>query len=276
MSTLDLWCTGLSLVGNKIGKVDLHNDPEAEEPNPWKLVGKFRYDFHSHVVIVPANEQHVYYVLGGIKENWFIFKDNCLVSKAPMPEKSFFSAVFLDGKVHTFGGFDICDKIQLKAWEYYNIEKDEWDKNDSIMLHITRSQSSCWVFEDNIIFIFGGYNKELGTLDSVERYETDKNVITLLKVTMPTPLRRFATIKISTTKILLIGGLEKLNKESDAVFWLDLESDYRIEKLDKIDKAGVVDYPIVIDSIGNLHLFIEREAGTLPPFDVVYSFLEYS
>lgn len=70
--------------------------------------------------------------------------------------------------------------------------------------------------------------------------------MTALKVTMPNPLRRFASMKISTTKILLIGGLEKLGKESDAVYCLDLESEYRIEKLDKIDRAGVIDYPIII------------------------------
>jgi hypothetical protein len=65
--------------------------------------------------------------------------------------------------------------------------------------------------------VFGGYNKEFGTLDSIERFEIDKCKMTALKVTMPTPLRRFASIKISTTKILLIGGIEKLSKESDAV-----------------------------------------------------------
>ena len=59
--------------GKKIGKVELHSDPDAEEPNPWKLVGKFHYDFYSHVVVVPTNEQHVYYILGGVKENWFLF-----------------------------------------------------------------------------------------------------------------------------------------------------------------------------------------------------------
>lgn len=93
---------------------------------------------------------------------------------------------------------------------------------------------------------------------------------------METPLRRFSSIKISTTKILLIGGLEKINRESDAVYCLDLEPEYRIEKLDKIDKAGVVDYPIIIDNVGNLHLFVEKDSGTSPPTDVIYSFLEYS
>ena len=44
--------------------------------------------------------------------------------------------------------------------------------------------------------------------------------MTALKVEMPTPLRRFASIKISSTKVLLIGGLEKMGKESDAVSYL--------------------------------------------------------
>jgi hypothetical protein len=46
---------------------------------------------------------------------------------------------------------------------------------------------------------------------------------------VPQPIRRFASIKISTTKILLIGGLNKSGSESDAVFCFDLEKDYTIE-----------------------------------------------
>lgn len=57
---------------------------------------------------------------------------------------------------------------------------------------------------------------------------------------------------------------------------MDVESDYRIEKLDKIDQPGVIDYPIMIDTVGNIHLFIEKDAGTKPPLDITYSFLEYS
>lgn len=51
---------------------------------------------------------------------------------------------------------------------------------------------------------------------------------------------------------------------------------YSIENLDKIDKAGVAEYPVILDSIGSLHLFIENATGTSPPVRSVYSFLEYS
>jgi hypothetical protein len=102
---------------------------------------------------------------------------------------------------------------------------------------------------------------------------------------MPTPLRRFASAKIANSKILLLGGLTRLSKDSDAVFCFDIEQSenkdkqgfsYSIENLDKIDKAGVIDYPVIIDSVGSLHLFIENSSGTSPPLRAVYSFLEYS
>lgn len=107
---------------------------------------------------------------------------------------------------------------------------------------------------------------------------------------MTIPLRRFATCKISNSKILLLGGISRLSKDSDAVFCFDIdtvenkradkkapkEHSYNMENLDKVDKAGVIDYPIIIDSVGSLHLFVENASGTSPPYRTVYSFLEYS
>lgn len=133
--------------------------------------------------------------------------------------------------------------------------------------------------------MFGGYNKELGTLSSIERYDIKQKRITLLDIKMTCPLRRFAAIKISSSKILLMGGVSRLSKDSDAVYCFDIEdtqengkpcTKYTIENLDKVDKAGVVDYPIIIDSVGSLHLFVENSSGTNPPMRTVYSFLEFS
>jgi hypothetical protein len=79
------------------------------------------------------------------------------------------------------------------------------------------------MFRDNIIFIFGGYNKDAGTLDSIERYDIDKRRILMIELKMPSALRRFATIKISKTKILMLGGISRLSKDSDAVYCFDCE-----------------------------------------------------
>ncbi len=99
---------------------------------------------------------------------------------------------------------------------------------------------------------------------------------------MMQPLRRFATIKISQSKVLILGGIGRLSKDTDSVYCFDAsDSDngtpaYSMEVLDKIDRAGPVDQPVILDSIGSLHLFIENQSGTSPPFRTVYSFLEYS
>ena len=155
-------------------------------------------------------------------------------------------------------------------------------------MNVARSQSSACLFQDQIIFIFGGYNKEIGTLNSIERYDINLKQVVLLEIKMPCPLRRFASIKISMTKILLMGGIGRLSKDSDAVYCFDVDdgensgvndpkkSTYTIENLDRIDKPGVIDYPIIIDSVGSLHLFIENASGTSPLMRSVYSFLEYS
>jgi hypothetical protein len=145
------------------------------------------------------------------------------------------------------------------------------------------------LFQENVIFIFGGYNKELGTLNSIERYDITQRRITLLPdIKMPCPLRRFASVKISNSKVLLLGGIGRLSKESDTVYCFDIDdsknkdglepanSTYSIEVLDKIDKPGVIDYPVIIDSVGCLHLFVENASGTSPLMRTVYSFLEYS
>ena len=128
-------------------------------------------------------------------------------------------------------------------------------------------------------------------MNSIERYDVSLKKMTLLEVKMTIPLRRFATCKISSSKILLLGGISKLTKDSDQVFCFDIEAlspadpnnpkqrvqhSYSLENLDKVDRPGVIDYPVIIDSVGSLHLFVENASGTSPPIRTVYSFLEYS
>ena len=195
-------------------------------------------------------------------------------------EISFFPAVSVNAQfIYTFGGYDNVEKIQVRTCEVYDINKDRWHKND-VQLNDARSQASACQFKESVIFIFGGYSKEAGTLDSIERYDIDRRRMTLVELRMPSALRRFASIKISKTKVLLLGGISRLSKDSDAVYCFDCEDagkpQYSVEVLDKIDKPGVIDAPVIIDSVGSLHLFIEQASGTSPALRSVYSFLEYS
>lgn len=289
--------------GNKIGQL-LIEGPEAEEFPKWRLIAKLRGEFPCHFTLVYINggavgspniETHkdvdTWFLLGGMGNNCQQYINKNIVNKAAMlQEKSFFSAVSARGGrlIYTFGGYENQEKVQLKGCEYYNIQEDKWYINGDIQLNVARSQSSCCLFEENLIYIFGGYNKESGTLSSIERYDIDHGKVTLLNIKMTIPLRRFSTCKISASKILLLGGISRLSKDSDIVFCFDIERlthgdrknpaemNYSMENLDKIDKAGVIDYPVIIDSVGSLHLFVENTSGTSPPYRTVYSFLEYS
>ena len=260
--------------GQRIGKIEVKSQ-DQDEPSKWKLLGKYKFEFFSHFTYVLTGDNGIF-LLGGSGTNCLNFKDKNIIAKANMPEKVFFSAVYLNGIIYTFGGYDIYDKLQLKSWEYFDVVSNTWHKNESVQLSMPRSQSSAWIYDENTIFIFGGFNKDSGTLSIIEKFEIKEKKIAPITLTMPTALRRFSSIKISASKILLIGGLERMNKESDAVYWFDLDVEYRIEKLDKIDRSGVVDYPIIVDTVGNLHLFIENAVGTSPPYNITYSFLEYS
>jgi hypothetical protein len=101
--------------GNKIGKKALSVEVEGEEPLKWKLHARYAHEFHSHTLTVATSTPNEFYVMGGAKNNMLHYKDAKMDVKANMPEKSFFTAVYLNDKIYVFGGFDIYDKIQLKT-----------------------------------------------------------------------------------------------------------------------------------------------------------------
>ena len=257
--------------GNSISE---YNVNKAE--TRWKIIGKYKNVFSTHFVMIFAESQG-YYLLGpNALGTCLQYKSRRLIPKQNMPErKSFFCGIFIKTKIYTFGGYDSLEKLQLKSCEIYDIENDSWIKNPA-SLNKARSQAAVCIMTINTIYIFGGYNKQDGTLGSIEKYSIKENIIKLLKLTMPNPLRRFSAIKIAPTKILLLGGLQKLGKESDSVYCVDFEDQETVEKLDKLSKGGVIEAPIIIDPVGCLHLFIENCSGTAPPYHITYTFLEYS
>lgn len=90
-----------------------------------------------------------------------------------------------------------------------------------MQLNEARSQASAALFDDTTVFVFGGYNKEAGTLATIERVDLQRRRVQPIELKMLQPLRRFATMKISSSKILILGGIGRLSKDSDAVYCFD-------------------------------------------------------
>ena len=258
--------------GSTLGKLDIM-DTDAK----WKCIAKYKYDFSSHFLTIAPNESvHGIFLLGpNVVSTTLQLKDNKLIPKAPMlQEKSFFCGLAYNGKIYTFGGYDPVEKMQVKCCEGYDIKGDSWSSTGTLLE--ARSQASCCVLDKKTMYIFGGYNKNIGTLTSIEKYYITEQIFQMHTLKLPIPLRRFGSVKIAPNKILLLGGIQRLSKESDFVYCVDLEDEPSIERLDRLGKPGALDMPILVDAIGNLHLFLENCSGTSPPFHLLYSFLEYS
>ena len=142
-------------------------------------------------------------------------------------------------------------------------------------LTVGRSQASCLLFNEKKIFVFGGYNKNYGTLNSIEEINIDLKTCNIIEMKLPIPLRRFASVKISENKILILGGISRLCKESDSTFILNMETFNQV-KYNNLPKPGTIEQEVYFDEIGDLHLFYENKYGTSPPIHVIYSFLDYS
>jgi len=81
-------------------------------------------------------------------------------------------------------------------------------------MHTARSQPAACRINLNEILVAGGYNKDLGTLDTIERYLIKENRFEILKIKIPIPLRRFMAVRMKENVILILGGITAYSKES--------------------------------------------------------------
>lgn len=259
--------------GNMIAKYYVN-----KEDSKWKLIGKYtNNEFPSHYLIIYIDESYGYFLLGGIdSNNTFQFKSGEIRKKASLNiERSFMAALSINNVIFAIGGYDYNEKTQLKSIEVYDIDKDKWSENVFEDLKVPRSQASTLLYNNNTMFVIGGYNKSLGTLSSIEKLTLNDKKTELIDIKLPIPLRRFATLKISETRIMIMGGITRLCKESDHVYCLDYEKKNFI-KFTSLPKAGIIDHEVILDDIGNVHLFFENNYGTSPPIHHTYNYLDFN
>ena len=264
--------------GNMIAK---HIISKNDTTSKWRLIAKYKSSFSYHFLTIYAGEAYGYFLIGGTNSNNTLqYINNQIIRKNSMNiERSFMSALFfVHNNIPTIlaiGGYDYSDKGQLSSIESYDINKDIWSMNVYPDLNVGRSQANCLLFNDKKIFVFGGYNKNYGTLNSIEEINIEKKTCNIIEMKLPVPLRRFASVKISETKVLIMGGISRLCKESDATFILNMEN-YNQVKFNNLPKAGTIEHEVYFDEIGDLHLFYENKYGTSPPIHIIYSFLDYN
>ena len=264
--------------GNMIAR---HNISKNDTKSKWRLIAKYKSSFSNHFLTIYAGEEFGFFLIGGTNSNNTLqYINNQIISKNSMNiERSFMSCVFLNinnnPTILAIGGYDYSDKSQLSSIESYDINKDIWSLNIYPDLNIGRSQASALLFNEKKIFVFGGYNKNYGTLNSIEEINIDKKICNIIGMKLPIPLRRFASVKISENKVIIMGGITRLCKENDTTYILNMEN-YNQVKYNNLPKAGTIEHEVYFDEIGDMHLFYENKYGTSPPTHIIYPFLDYN
>ena len=264
--------------GNMIAR---HIISKNDTKSKWRLIAKYKSSFSNHFLTIYAGEAHGFFLIGGTNSNNTLqFINNQIIQKNSMNiERSFMSCLFLNQNntptILAIGGYDYSDKGQLSSIESYDINKDIWSMNIYPDLNIGRSQATSLLFNDKKIFVFGGYNKNYGTLNSIEEIDINNKVCNLIEMKLPIPLRRFAAVKISENKVIVMGGITRLCKESDATYILNIDN-YNQVKYNNLPKAGTIEHEVFFDEIGDMHLFYENKYGTSPPTHIIYSFLDFN
>jgi hypothetical protein len=77
------------------------------------------------------------------------------------------------------------------------------------------------------------------------------------------------------TKVLLMGGITRMCKDSDDTFIIDFEQN-TCSKYGPLPRGGIIDQEPIVDDIGQVHLFFENNYGTSPNQHVVYSYLNFN
>ena len=264
--------------GNMIAR---HIISKNDTKSKWRLIAKYKSSFSNHFLTIYAGEAFGYFLIGGTNSNNTLqYINNQIIQKNSLNiERSFMSCLFLNNNniptILAIGGYDYSDKGQLSSIESYDINKDIWSMNVFPDLNIGRSQASALLFNDRKIFVFGGYNKNYGTLNSIEEIDINKKICNIIEMKLPIPLRRFASVKISENKVIIMGGITRLCKESDATYILNMEN-YNQVKYNNLPKAGTIEHEVYFDEIGDMHLFYENKYGTSPPTHVIFSFLDFN
>ena len=72
-------------------------------------------------------------------------------------------------------------------------------------MNVKRNGSSVVAF-DRVIFVFGGNNQSIGSLDSIERYAIEFDKWTLIKLKLKEPVHDTVAFNVGGARVLIFGG----------------------------------------------------------------------
>mmetsp|Transcript_24021 Transcript_24021/g.23660 ORF Transcript_24021/g.23660 Transcript_24021/m.23660 type:complete len:220 (+) Transcript_24021:330-989(+) len=144
-----------------------------------------------------------------ITKKYFLKEDGSLFQSQTDLDEDKDRQVF-EGYVFAAGGKSREDKVTVFC-ERFAIRDQKWEQMGS--LHQKRLNASMQAFSlDQGLFIFGGEDEFGNLLDSIEQYTFASNSWRLLNVTFPQACAQMSVYKVTSKKLLLLGGLKEEEK----------------------------------------------------------------
>ena len=240
---------------------------EVKEENKWKTKNiKSDMAYPMHFILAYVDETYGYFLIGGTDNgNCFQFKDGTITPKANMSiQRSFMSVISYDQLIFAIGGYDFTEKNQTGSIEIYEVQTNEWKTGILKDLIVPRSQAGALLMNSTSIYVFGGYSKAFGTLNSIEHISIETKENKLIDLNLPIPLRRFGLFPISENKAILLGGISKNSQKIEGTYIVDL-SEKKVKEGMSLSRGGVLEHEIIFEENGKVHLFFENNYGTAPP-----------
>ena len=249
---------------------------KEKEENKWKAKNvKTDIVYPMHFILAYVDETYGYFLIGGTDNgNCFQFKDGQITPKANMNiQRSFMSVISYDQLIFAIGGYDYAEKNQTGSIEIYEVQTNEWKTGILKDLIVPRSQAGALLMNSTSIYVFGGYSKSLGTLNSIEHISIETKENKLIDLNLPIPLRRFGLFPISENKAILLGGESKNSQKIDKTFIVDL-NEKKVKEGVNLSRGGVLEHEIIFEDNGKVHLFFENNYGTATPEHLCVDFFE--
>ena len=227
---------------------------ENKEENKWKNKNvKTDIVYPMHFILAYVDETYGYFLIGGTDNgNCFQFKDGTITPKANMNiQRSFMSVISYDQLIFAIGGYDFAEKNQTGSIEIYEVQTNEWKTGILKDLRVPRSQAGALLMNSTSIYVFGGYSKSLGTLNSIEHISIETKENKLIELTLPIPLRRFGLFPISENKAILLGGESKNSQKIDKTFIVDL-NEQKVKEGITLSRGGVLEHEIIFEDNGKV------------------------
>ena len=252
---------------NSANNKEKEEKKENKEENKWKLKNvKTDIIYPMHFILAYVDETYGYFLIGGTDNgNCLQFKDGIITPKANMSiQRSFMSVISYDQLIFAIGGYDFAEKNQTGSIEIYEVQTNEWKSGILKDLIVPRSQAGALLMNSTSIYVFGGYSKSLGTLNSIEHISIETKENKLIDLNLPIPLRRFGLFPISENKAILLGGESKNSQKIDKTYIVDL-NEKKVKEGVTLSRGGVLEHEIIFEDNGKVHLFFENNYGTAPP-----------